>query len=102
RLLRAAHEIVDDRLGVDLLLNVERRRVDDEVGPILLVLAAPDELRIADLNLALLLKLPHLRLSQPDASTVPDDLRIEVRIALPHHTGRQRTRTRIPHRPDRI
>jgi hypothetical protein len=31
---------------VDLLLDVERRRVDDEIAPVLLVLAAPDELRV--------------------------------------------------------
>src|SRR5712691_9275938 len=31
---------------MDLLLDVERRGVDDEVAPILLVLAAPDELRV--------------------------------------------------------
>ena len=33
--LRAAHQVVDDRLRMDLLLDVERRRVDDEVGPVL-------------------------------------------------------------------
>jgi hypothetical protein len=38
--------VVDQGLWVDLLLNVERRGVDDEVGPILLVLPAPDELRV--------------------------------------------------------
>jgi hypothetical protein len=31
---------------VDLFLDVERRCVDDEVGPVLLVLAAPDQLRV--------------------------------------------------------
>ena len=51
-LRRAASQVVDDRLRVDLLLDVERRRVDDEVGPVLPVLAAPDELRVADLDLA--------------------------------------------------
>ena len=44
--LRLALEVVDQRLGVDLLLDVERRRMDDEVAPVLLVLAAPDELRV--------------------------------------------------------
>ncbi|MBP6106550.1 MAG: hypothetical protein KBB53_08330 [Steroidobacteraceae bacterium] len=44
--LRATTQVVDQRLGVDLLLDVQRRRVDDEVGPVLLVLAAPHELRI--------------------------------------------------------
>jgi len=33
-------------LGVDFFLYVERRGVDDKVAPVLLVLAAPDELRI--------------------------------------------------------
>ena len=31
---------------MDLFLDVERRGVDDQVGPVLLILAAPDELRI--------------------------------------------------------
>ena len=33
-------------LGMHALLDVERRRVDDQVGPVLLVLAAPDQLRV--------------------------------------------------------
>ena len=41
-----AQQVVDQHLRVDLLLDVERRRVDDEVAPVLLVLAAPDELRV--------------------------------------------------------
>ena len=43
---RLAPQIVDDDLGVDLLLDVERRRTGDQVGRVLFVLAAPDELRI--------------------------------------------------------
>ena len=31
---------------MDFFLDIERRSVDDEVAPILLILAAPDELRI--------------------------------------------------------
>ncbi len=53
-----------------------------EVGPVLLVLAAPDELRVADLDLALLGKLPHLLRRKPDARAVPDELRVEVLVAL--------------------
>ena len=45
-LLRLPQQVVDQHLGVDLLLDVERRRVDDEIAPVLLVLAAPDELRV--------------------------------------------------------
>ena len=41
-----AQQVVDQRLGMDLFLDVQRRRVDDEVAPVLLVFAAPDELRI--------------------------------------------------------
>ena len=41
-----AQQVVDQHLGVDLFLDVERRGVDDEVAPVLLILAAPDELRI--------------------------------------------------------
>ena len=51
---------------MDLFLDVERRSVDDEVAPVLLVLAAPDELGIevgvagiADLLRVLLLLLQH-------------------------------------------
>jgi hypothetical protein len=42
----ATEQIVDQDLGVDLLLNVDGRGADDEVGPVLLVFAAPDELRV--------------------------------------------------------
>ena len=45
-LLALPHQVVDEDLGMDALLDVERRRVDDEVGPVLLVLAAPDQLRV--------------------------------------------------------
>ena len=31
---------------MNFFLDVERRRVDDEIAPVLLVLTAPDELRI--------------------------------------------------------
>ena len=41
-----AQQVVDQHLRVDLLLDVERRSVDDEVAPVLLILPAPDELRI--------------------------------------------------------
>ncbi len=41
-----AGKLVDQRLGVHLLLDVERRRRHHQIAPILLVLAAPDELRI--------------------------------------------------------
>jgi hypothetical protein len=41
-----AQEVVDEGLGVDLLLDVEGRGLDDEVAPVLLVLAAPDELGV--------------------------------------------------------
>ena len=37
-----AQQVVDQNFRVHLLLDVERRRLDDEVGGVLLVLAAPD------------------------------------------------------------
>ncbi|MCG8350545.1 MAG: hypothetical protein MI924_22485, partial [Chloroflexales bacterium] len=40
------HQVVDQRLGVYLLLDVERRRAHNQVAPVLLVLAAPDQLRV--------------------------------------------------------
>ena len=45
-LLAGAQQVVDQRLGVDFFLDVERRRVDDQLAPVLLVLAAPDQLRV--------------------------------------------------------
>jgi hypothetical protein len=45
-LLGLAQEVVDEGLGVDLFLDVERRGVDDEVAPVLLILATPNELGI--------------------------------------------------------
>ena len=44
--LRLAQQVVDQDFWVHLLLDVERRRLDDEIGGVLLVLAAPDELRV--------------------------------------------------------
>ena len=59
---RTAQQVVDQRLGVHLLLDIERRGVDDEVAPVLLILAAPHELgvevgvaRVADRPRAFLL-----------------------------------------------
>ncbi|WP_295583295.1 hypothetical protein [uncultured Lamprocystis sp.] len=49
-----AQQVVNQNLGVNLLLNVEGWRVDDEIAPILLILAAPDELWI-EVAVALLL-----------------------------------------------
>ena len=39
-------QVLDDDLGDDLLLDVDRRRVDHQVLAVLLVLPAPDELRV--------------------------------------------------------
>ena len=99
RLLRfrlgAPHEIVDDRLGVDLFLNIKRRRLHDEIGPVLPVLAAPDKLRVADLDLALLQQLTRLLLGHANARAVPDNLRIEILVALARLALRQRRRAWI-------
>ena len=40
------HQVVDDRLGVDLLLDVDRHHGDGQVLAVLLVLAVPHELRV--------------------------------------------------------
>src|SRR5438477_301329 len=61
-----------------LFLNKELRRLHDEVGPILPVLAAPDQLGIADLDLTAFLQLPRLLRRQAQPRAVPDDLRIEA------------------------
>ena len=42
----ALHQVVDQRLGVNLLLDEERRRLNHEIRPVLRILAAPDQLRI--------------------------------------------------------
>jgi hypothetical protein len=39
-------QVINQHLGVDLFLDVERRGVHDQVGPVLLILAAPDQLRV--------------------------------------------------------
>ena len=45
-LLCRTQQIVDQRLGMDLFLNIKRWGLDDEIASILLILAAPDELRV--------------------------------------------------------
>ena len=67
-LARLPQQIVDQHLGMDLLLDVERRRVDDEVAPVLLVLAAPDELRV-EVAVAALVGDADRALLAPSAST---------------------------------
>ena len=72
--LGGAQQIVDQHLGVYLFLNVERRCVDNEVAPVLLILAAPDKLwvkvgiaRVANLLGLLLFLLQHgLKLRRRD------------------------------------
>jgi hypothetical protein len=39
-------QVVDQHLGVHFLLDVQRRRVHHQVGPVLRVLAAPHQLRV--------------------------------------------------------
>ena len=58
-----AQQIVDQDLRVNLLLDIERRRLDDQFGPILLVFAAPDELRV-EIAVAPLI-------GEPDRALVP-------------------------------
>ena len=94
-------QAVDDRLGVDLLLDVDRRRIDHEVRPVLRVLAAPDELRVTQLDLAGFLQLLALRVRQADAHALPHDLRVEVGIARAGLSVRQRRRARIARRRHR-
>jgi hypothetical protein len=55
------HQIIDQDLRVHLLLDVERRRLDDQIGPVLLVLAAPHELRV-EIAVAALIGEPDRRL----------------------------------------
>ena len=45
-LLGLAHQVGDERLGMHLLLDVQGRHVDHQVGEVLLVLAAPHQLGI--------------------------------------------------------
>src|SRR5205807_10376430 len=39
-------QVLDRGLGLDLLLDIQRRRLDHQVAPVLLNLAAPDKLRV--------------------------------------------------------
>ncbi|MER9397491.1 hypothetical protein NKI46_05045 [Mesorhizobium sp. M0615] len=77
-----------------LFLHVDRRCIDDEVGPVLRVLAAPDKLGVADLDLAYLGELAHLVPGDPDLDAIPDDLRVEIAVALPGFAVGQRPRAR--------
>ena len=43
---RHADQIVDEHLRMDLLLDVQRRCMDDQIRPVLLVFATPDQLRV--------------------------------------------------------
>ncbi len=45
-LLRGAQQVIDQYLRMNLFLDVERRRVDDEIAPVLLVLATPNKLGV--------------------------------------------------------
>ena len=92
---RAALQVVDDRLGVDLLLDVERRHVDDEVGPVLPVLAAPDELRVGKRERAGLRQLLHLLVGDRDPGAVPDQLGLARLFRRPRLALRQRPCPRI-------
>ena len=44
--LELAQQIVDQHLGVDLLLDVKGRGMNHQVRPVLFVLTAPDQLRV--------------------------------------------------------
>jgi hypothetical protein len=98
RFVAAALQLVDDCLGLHLFLHVEHRRIDHEVGPVLRVLAAPDELGISDLDCTGLQELRRLLLSERDPDAVPHDLRIEVRVPLTRSASRQRPRAGIMRR----
>ena len=50
--LGAARQVVNDGFGMNFLLNVERRRGDNEVRPVLLIIAAPCELGIGYVDIA--------------------------------------------------
>ena len=45
-LFGGAQQVVDQHLGVDFFLDVEWWCVDNQVAPVLLVLAAPNQLRV--------------------------------------------------------
>ena len=39
-------QVINQRLGMHLLLNIERRRMNHQIAPVLPILTAPDQLRI--------------------------------------------------------
>src|SRR5262249_51841526 len=71
-------QVVDQDFGMDLLLDVERRSRHNQAGPVLIILPAPDELRIeipvaavvSQLDRRLLL-LPHQRLVLDSRQILP-------------------------------
>ena len=54
--LALAQQVINEGLRMHLLLDVERRGMDDEVAPVLLILPTPDELGI-EVGIA---RIPHL------------------------------------------
>ena len=57
--LALAQQVINERLRMHLLLNVERRGMHDEVAPVLLILPSPDELGI-EVGVARILHLARL------------------------------------------
>jgi hypothetical protein len=45
-LFRLSEQVVDKYLGLYFFLDIERRCVDNEIAPVLLILAAPNKLRV--------------------------------------------------------
>jgi hypothetical protein len=86
---------------MNLLLDVERRRVDDEIGPVLLVLAAPCELRIRDVDVALGGGFFDLIVGQANACSFPYKLRVEVLVARTLRSLRQSVAALVHHRLNR-
>ncbi|MDQ3002762.1 MAG: hypothetical protein M3Y08_16055 [Fibrobacterota bacterium] len=52
-ILAAPQQVIDQHLGVDFFLDVQGRGMHHQIGPVLLVLAAPDQLRVQILVAAL-------------------------------------------------
>src|SRR5690606_27755813 len=87
---------------MNLLLNVKRRRIDDEIRPVLLILAAPCELRVRNVDVSLGGGFLDLSGGDADARSLPYELRIEVFVARTLRPRRQRVAAAIDDRLERL
>ena len=80
--IRMPFQVIDDGLGVDLFLDIEGRGLDNQVRPVLLVLAAPGQFRLPDFQPPSFGQFGDLLRRKGQGRAFPDDLRVQILIAL--------------------